>query len=78
MPKIVHHHDTPKRKPGKYVHLMRQVLDTDQSISFRPDELPKTGIAAVRATADKYGWSISVNTVDGVHYVRVYAKGVEA
>lgn len=74
MPSIIHSHDAPKRKRGKYVHLLRQVLDTDQSIAFTPEELPKTGIAAVRSTADKYGWLISVITVDGVHYVRVFTK----
>lgn len=75
MPDVVN--GAPERgagKRGKYAHLFKQVADKDQAIAFRPDELPRTGINSVRSTARDYGYRITVDTVDGVHYVRVYTK----
>lgn len=78
MPSVIKGAPRPANtRKGKYIHHMHDVADTNSCLIFSVDELPSSGVRALRATAREYGYLLTVRT-DGdklTVWVRTQKKG---
>jgi hypothetical protein len=78
MPSIVKGDPRPANpRKGKYIHHMHDVADTNSCLIFSMEELPSSGVRALRATAREYGYLLTVRTEgDSLRvWVRTNKKG---